>query len=132
MKIIYRLIPVLLLCFSASFSKAQALPTITCDSVLQTSTCVGGTVLIRYSVSGGSFKAGNAFTAQLSGQFGSFASPVNIGSMPFNVGFILATIPTSTNIGAYKVRIITSNPADTSNASPNFIFITQIALLNRI
>jgi hypothetical protein len=107
-------------------------PTVTCDSVLQTSTCAGGNVIVRFTVSGGSFNIGNVFTAQLSNLGGAFTTPVNIGSVPFNLGVILATIPANTNFGIYKVRVITSSPADTSNPSPNFIFVTQVAQLNQI
>ena len=107
-------------------------PTVTCDSVLQTSTCAGGNLVVRFTVSGGSFNFGNVFTAQLSNNFGQFTSPVNIGSIAFNLGFILGTIPANAAFGAYKVRVITSNPVDTSNASPNYIVVTQLALLNQI
>ena len=107
-------------------------PTVTCDSVLQTSTCAGGNLVVRFTVTGGSFNFGNVFTAQLSNMGGAFTTPVNIGSIAFNLGIIPATIPANTNFGIYYVRVITNNPADTSNASPNFIVITQVAQLNHI
>lgn len=112
--------------------KSQA-QTVMCDSVLQTSTCAGGNVIIPFSVSS-NFNFGNVFTAQLSDMWGSFANPVNIGSIPwFTNGIIFATIPANTNFGfLYRVRIIASSPSDTSNSSPNTIIITQIAQLNDI
>ena len=126
-----------ILLFATVFSFAQKLPTvltptITCDSVLQTSTCAGGNVIVAFKVTGGSYNVGNVFTAQLSNNGGAFTTPVNIGSIPLNLGFILATIPANTNFGLYKVRVITSNPKDTSNPSPNYIFVTQIAQLNQV
>ncbi|MCH8318934.1 MAG: hypothetical protein IIA88_10660, partial [Bacteroidetes bacterium] len=46
--------------------KCSAQLSITTDTVLQTSFCAGGTVIIPYTVSGGSYNFGNVFTAQLS------------------------------------------------------------------
>jgi hypothetical protein len=134
---IYKLLSAITLLLMSVFSFAQKLPvaltpTITCDSVLQTSTCAGGNVIVRFTVTGGSYNIGNVFKAQLSNNGGAFTTPVTIGSIAFNLGFILATIPANTNFGIYKVRVITTNPADTSNASPNYIFVTQIAQLNQI
>ena len=125
------LLPAVLLLVS-SFSFAQL--TLTCDTVVQTSTCAGGNVIVPFTVSGGTFNFGNVFKAQLSNAFGSFANPVNIGQLPwFSSGIIFATIPANTNFGFfYRIRVISTNPADTSNASPNPIFITQVAQLNQI
>lgn len=106
---------------------------ITTDTVLQTSLCAGGTVIIPYTVSGGSYNFGNVFTAQLSGdmdilcQFGTFSNPIDIGLTPYwNSGFIIATVPDSTILGSYRVRIIASNPPDTSSLSPNCIIILNL------
>ncbi|MGL4597002.1 MAG: T9SS type A sorting domain-containing protein [Bacteroidia bacterium] len=116
-----------------AFGKNLHAQTVTCDSVLQTSTCAGGNIIIPFSVSS-NFNFGNVFTAQLSDMWGSFANPVNIGSIPwFTNGIIFGTIPANTNFGfLYRIRIIASSPNDTSNASPNTIIITQIAQLNDI
>lgn len=118
--------------FGFGFAKAQL--TLHCDSILQTSTCAGGNVIVPFTVSGGNYSFGNVFTAQLSDMWGSFANPVNIGSVTwFTSGLIFATIPANTNFGfLYRVRIISSNPADTSNNSPNTLVITQVAQLNTI
>ncbi|HEY6161034.1 MAG TPA: hypothetical protein VI112_07420, partial [Bacteroidia bacterium] len=67
--------------FLTSFSFAQL--TITCDTVIQTSTCAGGNVIVPFTVTGGTFSFGNVFKAQLSNAFGSFAAPVNIGQLPW-------------------------------------------------
>ena len=119
---------------SNSGNTNSMVPTVTCDTVLQLSTCAGGNIIIPYSVTGGNFTFGNVFTAQLSDPFGSFAAPVNIGSIPWIAsGIIFGTIPLNANFGFfYRIRVIASNPIDTSNASPNPIFITQVAQLNQI
>jgi hypothetical protein len=106
--------------------------TITTDTILQLSTCAGGNVIVPFSTTG-TFPVGNVFTAQLSDAFGQFTSPINIGTIPFNTGFIFATIPASTNFGfLYKIRVISSNPAVIGSACPNTLIITQVAQLNQI
>lgn len=106
--------------------------TITTDSILQLSTCAGGNVLVKYHTTG-TFALGCKFTAQLSDMWGQFTNPINIGSVPYNVGYILAKIPQNTNFGIfYKIRVISSSPADTGTACPNTLIVTQIAQLNQI
>ena len=60
----------------------------------------------------GTFNAGNTFTAQLSDPFGSFAAPVNIGSLiGTSSGTINATIPAGTISGTgYRIRVVSNNP----------------------
>lgn len=124
-----------LLLFVLASTVATAQTTITCDSILQTSTCAGGNVIVTFQTTG-TFPWGNVFTAQLSDNWGSFAAPVTIGTTLFTVGgngIIFATIPLSANFGfLYRVRVISSNPADTSNNSPNTLIVTQVAQLNQI
>lgn len=106
--------------------------TITTDSILQLSTCAGGSIFVRYA-STGSYSFGNQFIAQLSNKFGQFTNPVNIGQAYFNVGFILATIPQNTNFGfLYKIRVVSTIPAVIGTSCPNTLIITQIAQLNKI
>ena len=116
----------------AVFCIAQ--PSVQCDTVIQTSTCAGGNVIVPFTVTGGNFSFGNVFKAQLSDWLGGFANPVNIGQITwFTSGFIWATIPINTNFSIfYRIRVIATNPIDTSNVSPNPIFITTIAQLNTI
>lgn len=63
----------------------------------------------------GTYNAGNIFIAQLSDATGSFASPVNIGTLASTtsgIQSILATYPVSTPAGtAYRVRVIASDPS---------------------
>ncbi|HET6991035.1 MAG TPA: hypothetical protein VFJ43_06915, partial [Bacteroidia bacterium] len=119
--------------FLMSFS-AKAQLAISTDSILQLSTCAGGNIIVPYTVTGGNYNFGNTFTAQLSNNFGSFANPVNIGSLFYwGSGIILCTIPANTNFGfLYKIRVISNNPVDTGTACPNTLIITQIAQLNQI
>lgn len=119
--------------FLFTFS-AKAQLSIATDSILQLSTCAGGNIIVPYTVSGGNYNFGNVFTAQLSDNWGSFANPVNIGSLFYwSSGIIFCTIPVNTNFGFfYRIRILSSNPVDTSSESPNTLIITQIAQLNDI
>lgn len=122
----------LFLLFSGS---AFAQTSITCDSIIQTSTCAGGNVIIPFSYTG-TFPFGNVFTAELSDFWGNFGSPVTMGSTMFVIGgngIIFGTIPANTNFGfLYRVRIVSSNPADTSSNSPNTLIVTQVAQLNQV
>jgi len=63
----------------------------------------------------GTYNAGNIFTAQLSDATGSFASPVNIGTLTSSasgIQSISAVYPASTPAGtAYRVRVIASDPS---------------------
>ncbi len=106
--------------------------TIVTDTILQLSTCAGGNVLVPFTATG-TYPTGNVFTAQLSNAFGQFTNPINIGTVPFNLGFILATIPQNTNFGFfYKIRVVSSNPAVIGTPCPNSLIITQVAELNQI
>jgi hypothetical protein len=116
---------------AASFAQNS----ITCDSIFQTSTCAGGNVIISFQTTG-SFPWGNVFTAELSDNWGNWNNPVPMGTTMFVLngnGIIFGTIPASANFGfLYRVRIVSSNPADTSNNSPNTLIVSQVAQLNDI
>lgn len=125
-----KLLPLFVLTLLSFSVKAQN--TITTDTILQLSTCAGGNVLVPFDAAG-NFPIGNVFTAQLSNGFGQFTNPIDIGTSPFNLGFILATIPANTNFGIlYKVRVVSSNPAVIGDPCPNTLIITQVAQLNQI
>ncbi len=74
--------------------------------------CAGAPVSVPYDGCG-YFGGGNIFTAQLSDASGSFASPVDIGSLSSSTaGTINAIIPMGTPIGSgYRIRIVSNNPA---------------------
>lgn len=125
-----KLLPLFALTLLSFSVKAQN--AITTDTILQLSTCAGGNVLVPFDATG-NFPIGNVFTAQLSNGFGQFTNPIDIGTSPFNLGFILATIPANTNFGIlYKVRVVSSNPAVIGDPCPNTLIITQVAQLNQI
>jgi hypothetical protein len=112
---------------SGFYSDAQL--SITTDSLIQTGTCAGSSIIVRYKTAGGNFNPGNRFTAQLSNAFGQFTAPVNIGSSIFNSGFILATLPKTAQFGfLYRVRVISTSPAVTGSSSPNTVIITSTSL----
>jgi len=72
-----------------------------------------GDVFMMSYTAKGVFNSGNVFTAQLSDANGSFASPVEIGSViATSSGSISAMIPSNTVNGvAYRVRVVSSSPA---------------------
>lgn len=75
----------------------------------------GATVNVPFTL-GGTPNAGNVYTAQLSNATGSFASPVNIGSLASvsSTGTISATIPAGTPSGTgYRIRVVCSDPSST-------------------
>ncbi|MFN8298885.1 MAG: PKD domain-containing protein [Chitinophagales bacterium] len=95
--------------------------------------CPGSTAIVSYTAS--NFLSGNVFTAQLSDASGSFASPINIGSVTSTVsGTISATIPGNTANGAgYRIRVIGSAPAfnGTDNGSNIAVqYNTQTVIFN--
>ncbi len=80
-------------------------------SSLATGYCAGSALSVSFTASG--FTAGNVFTAQLSAAGGSFASPVNIGTLTGTTSAtIAAVIPAGTTPGTgYRIRVVGSQPA---------------------
>ncbi len=90
-------------------------PTVSADNK-----CAGEAVRLSFSLNGCAFPAGNTFTAELSNATGSFAAPVNVGTVTPG-GLNNVTIPLGTPAGtSYKLRIVSSNPVEISAASANF------------
>jgi len=87
--------------------------------------CVTASAGVSVSVpftSSGTF-TGNTYTAQLSNAAGSFASPVNIGTLvsDANSGTISATIPANTATGTgYLIRVVSNGPAVTGSNTAAF------------
>lgn len=75
-------------------------------------------IIDYYAVVNGTNKLNvkNTFTAQLSDATGNFSNPVNIGSISADsAGSISCRIPYSTPAGSgYRIRVVSSAPADTS------------------
>ncbi|MDP3358523.1 MAG: GEVED domain-containing protein [Lutibacter sp.] len=101
--------------------------TITTGTISPTSYCAGATVSVPYTITG-TYNAGNVFTAQLSDAVGSFAAPVNIGTLTSTVaGSISGTIPIGTATGTgYRIRVVSSNPAVTGSINGSNITINAI------
>lgn len=79
----------------------------------------------------GLFTAGNVYTVELSDSTGSFASPVNIGSLVSvaNSGTISAQIPCTTGNGTnYLIRVTSSTPADTSSPVISALIINTVTV----
>lgn len=77
----------------------------------------------------GTFNGGNIYTAQLSDASGSFASPIDIGTLAStaNAGSINFTLPSTLPTGVgYLIQIVASNPVITGSTSGAFT-ITQDA-----
>jgi hypothetical protein len=77
-----------------------------------TSICAGSSFSLPYTAT--DIGGGNTFTVQLSNAAGSFASPVNIGTLAGNASaaVINVTIPSNTIAGTgYRIRITSSSPA---------------------
>lgn len=86
-------------------------PTHYIDTVI----CRGDSLSMQYGVTD-TFNAGNVFTVQLSDGSGSFASPITLGTKTSQVGGSMKYgIPSTTPDGTgYRIRVISSSPADTS------------------
>lgn len=97
------------------------------SNLTQTTLCPCNTYQVSFT-STGTFLAGNIYTAQLSNASGSFASPVNIGTLnsTSNSGTIAATIPCLTPSGSqYRIRVISSNPSTTGTDNGFDLSITS-------
>ncbi|MBS1614371.1 MAG: T9SS type A sorting domain-containing protein, partial [Bacteroidetes bacterium] len=86
----------------------------------------GAAVTVPYTTSS-AFNNGNVFTAQLSDATGSFASPLNIGSVTSTLsGSIAATIPSATPAGtAYRIRVVASSPNVLGNDNGSDLIVDQ-------
>jgi hypothetical protein len=102
--------------FSVIYNPKINVGTVTAPGPYYVSASQGAAISVPFTLSG-TFNAANTVTAQLSDSSGSFASPVNIGSLTNQTssGTISATIQAGTLSGnKYRVRVISSNPALTS------------------
>lgn len=112
-------------CLSLVFFSFQGIAQVTAVTTLSPSGpyCAGASVSVTFTASG--YTASNNFTAQLSDNTGSFASPVTIGTLTNTTsgGTISATLPLNSLAGTntYRIRVIGSNPsAGTPTASSTF------------
>ncbi|MBS1771369.1 MAG: T9SS type A sorting domain-containing protein [Bacteroidetes bacterium] len=79
--------------------------------------CIGDTIHVSYDVTG-TYASNNVFSFELSDRFGNFTSPVVLGTQAGMTGNTFkGVIPSSVPSGdAYRVRILSNHPADTSLA----------------
>ncbi len=117
-----RLLLLSILSFIVQMSFSQ---TITVGTVSPLTLCAGDPIVVPYTRTG-TFNLDNVFTAQLSDASGSFASPVNIGTLiGTGNGTIAATIPMSTPNGTnYRIRVVSSSPAVVSTNVSAAITVT--------
>ncbi len=107
-------------------------PTVTTGTVstgpFYVSSTTGAAVTVPFTLTG-TFTPGNTVTAQLSDASGSFAAPVNIGSVTATAsGNISATLPANTASGAgYRIRVVSSNPALTAANNGSNITINLVS-----
>ncbi len=102
-------------------------------SSLSNSICLGSSLNISF-ISNGSFNAGNILTAQLSDASGSFAAPVDIGTLSStSAGIINALIPGSTTPGnSFRIRVVSSNPSIIGNDNGKDITINDLPTVTAI
>ncbi|MCC6252597.1 MAG: T9SS type A sorting domain-containing protein [Bacteroidia bacterium] len=95
------------------------------------SICENTSITVSYSVNG-TFNAGNSFIVELSDNLGSFATPVNIGSIAgVTSGNISATIPLLTPAGNnYRIRVISTNPVVIGNDNGADIEIKSLPVVS--
>jgi len=113
---------------SASISTLSSTPNSWCFNT-------ASNVTIAFSVTG-TINSGNVYTAQLSNASGSFASPVNIGTLNSSatgVLNILGTIPAGTAVGTgYRIRVVASNPATTGTDNGNNMTVHSLPTISVI
>ncbi|HMT29887.1 MAG TPA: hypothetical protein PKD91_11465, partial [Bacteroidia bacterium] len=104
---------------------SSAFSSITTSSIATTNYCAGASLNVGFTTNG-SANAGNIFTAQLSNSGGSFASPVNIGTLTSTTASPIACIlPAGTPSGTgYRIRVVSSNPVVTGSDNGGNITIS--------
>ncbi|PVX45014.1 putative secreted protein (Por secretion system target) [Flavobacterium sp. 103] len=117
--------------YAMSAISLPAAPTITTSSITGSPFCAGATVTVPYTI-GGTYTAGNVFTAQLSNASGSFASPISIGTnTSTSAGSITATIPNGQASGTgYRIRVVSSTPSVTGSNNGSDLIINALPTAN--
>jgi gliding motility-associated-like protein len=92
-------------------------PRVTLGTITPTMYCAGETISVPFTL-GGTFNAGNTFTAQLSSGGGNFVASI---ATETGVSPIIITIPTTAATGTgYRIRVFSSSPSLISNESLAF------------
>jgi peptidoglycan/xylan/chitin deacetylase (PgdA/CDA1 family) len=99
-------------------------PSIATNAITGSPFCTGAPVIVPFTVNG-IFNSGNIFTAQLSSSTGSFATPVNIGTLTgIASSSISANLPANTAAGnSYRIRVVSSSPSITGTDNGTNIII---------
>jgi hypothetical protein len=109
----------------------QAAPFININSLAFTNACAAGPFTVGYHATG-TFNNGNQFIAELSNATGSFTSPTQLGTPLTAVspgGLISCTMPANIQRGTgYRMRVRSTNPALTSDASTLSISVDKLFL----
>ncbi len=108
-----------------TITSTAAGPSIIVNSFTPNFACPGTPVDLAFDATG-TYNSGNVFTAQLSDPAGSFASPVNVGSVTATTNSVIPlTIPTnlSGGVNSYKLRVVSSNTVVTGAASDSSLGI---------
>src|SRR5690606_34916481 len=94
------------------------------DSLL----CSGQSITVPYTVySPTYFQSGNTFTLQMSDATGSFASPIALAAQAGTTSCSFTVIvPNVTPGTGYRIRVVSSNPVDSSNISLKPIIIGNV------
>lgn len=109
-------------------TSTAATPYILVNSFSPNAICAGSNIDVAFHATG-NYVSGNQFTLQLSDGSGSFANPVNLGSVTATVSSIIsALIPANTTSGvnSYKLRVISSNAAVTGVASDSSLAVVGV------
>lgn len=116
----------LILMMAGFHSVSNAQTTISTDTVLQTSTCPGGQLIIYYTVSNGSLPFGTTLHVEFSDALGNWDNPDTLATTShFNIPVILTQLPDDAGIGFnFRVRVVAENPHIVGSQSPLPIFIT--------
>ncbi|MEP7109326.1 MAG: hypothetical protein ABI760_15135 [Ferruginibacter sp.] len=111
----------------------QAGPFININSLAFTNACAAGPFIVGYHATG-TFNPGNQFIAELSNATGSFSNLTQLGPPLTSVstgGLINCTMPPNIQQGTgYRMRVRSTNPALTSNASTLSISVDKLFLGN--
>ena len=109
--------------------------TVTLGIVAPTIYCAGTSISIPYTTSG-TFGTTNEFTAQLSDEAGSFATPITIASGTSPISLAIPSNGTAST--SYKIRVISTEPSSISaeatitiNTAPTVTFILPTSSQNR-
>jgi hypothetical protein len=123
----HRILFYLLLLVSTVWARSGQAATITTSVLNGPNFCQSTPVRVSYTVSG-SLDPSNVFTAQLSDETGSFATPTAIGSLAGTAGgTITGILPAGVVTGSgYRVRVVASSPATIGTDNGQDLSITNI------